>query len=497
MQIPLGEDRLDEWYATFEKPSGLRVALVGKYPHADAYVSIIHQLRFFGVMDVTYMPSPTNLDKYDAVILPGGWGERGVDDIVSAAKICREQSIDVLIVASSLVLMLGLQYLVYGSKLGVAMRATSFNVDTASLMGVNVNRVISFTFVLGTALAAPRSWSFTTVAADAAPTVTSTFPASNATGVWTGQHAMIVFNAAMDPTTMTAVNYTLTQGATPVAGTVAYDAPSNTASFTPAVALAFSTTYTASMSTGAKSATGRNLAAARTWSFTTAAAAAMTLPVNLRTAGNYVILAKTAISTVPASAVTGDLGLSPAAATFVTGFSLTADSTTTFSRSTQVTGRVFAASYTSPTPALLTTAVSDMETAFTDAAGRPSDVVELGAGNIGGMTLGKGVYKWGTGVLIPTNITLVGTATDVWIFQIAQDLIVASGVRVNLSGGALAKNVFWQVAGLIDLGTTAHVEGVLICQTAITLHTGASVNGRLLAQSAVSIDGSTVVAPAP
>jgi len=96
MQIPLGEDRLDEWYATFEKPSGLRVALVGKYPHADAYVSIIHQLRFFGVMDVTYMPSPTNLDKYDAVILPGGWGERGVDDIVSAAKICREQSIPCL-----------------------------------------------------------------------------------------------------------------------------------------------------------------------------------------------------------------------------------------------------------------------------------------------------------------------------------------------------------------------------------------------------------------
>ena len=217
--------------------------------------------------------------------------------------------------------------------------------------------------------------------------------------------------------------------------------------------------------------------------------------VNLGAAGSYAILAKTGISTVPTSAITGNLGVSPAAATFITGFSLTADATNVFSTSPQVTGKVFAADYTAPTPANLTTAVGDMQLAFTDAAGRAPDVTELGAGNIGGMTLAPGVYKWGTGVLIPTDVTLNGSATDVWIFQIAQDLTMASGAQIVLAGGALAKNVFWQVAGLVDLGTTAHAEGVILTQTSVTLRTGASINGRLLAQTAVNIDGSTVVAP--
>jgi Ice-binding-like len=222
---------------------------------------------------------------------------------------------------------------------------------------------------------------------------------------------------------------------------------------------------------------------------------ATALPVNLGTAASYVILAKSGISTVPTSAVTGNVGVSPAAATFITGFSLTADSTNVFSTSPQVAGKVYAADYTPPTPSNLTTAVGDMEIAFTDAAGRAPTVIELGAGNIGGMTLAPGVYKWGTGVTIPTDVTLSGSAADVWIFQIAQDLTVSSAAKIALSGGALPKNVFWQVAGLVDLGTTAHCEGVVLTQTSITLRTGASVNGRLLAQTAVSIDSSAVVEP--
>jgi hypothetical protein len=158
---------------------------------------------------------------------------------------------------------------------------------------------------------------------------------------------------------------------------------------------------------------------------------------------------------------------------------------------------VYAADQASPTPSNLTTAVGDMELAFTDAAGRAPDFTELGAGNIGGMTLTPGVYKWGTGLLIPTNITLSGPATGVWIFQIAQDLTVSSAVQIGLSGGALAKNVFWQVAGGATLDTTAHLEGVVMSQTSITLKTGATVNGRLLAQTAVTIASSTVAAPAP
>jgi hypothetical protein len=222
-----------------------------------------------------------------------------------------------------------------------------------------------------------------------------------------------------------------------------------------------------------------------------------TSSVPLGGSGSFVVLAKSGISTVPTSVITGELGLSPAAATFVTGFSLIADATNTFSTSPQVTGKIYASDYTAPTPSRLTTAVGDMELAFTTAAGRPASTTELGAGNIGGMTLTAGVYKWGTGLLIPTNVTLSGTANDVWIFQIAQDLTFSSGARIVLAGGALPKNIYWQVAGRVELNTTAHAEGIILSQTSITLATGASINGRLFAQTAVNLDAATVVQPAP
>jgi hypothetical protein len=226
-----------------------------------------------------------------------------------------------------------------------------------------------------------------------------------------------------------------------------------------------------------------------------AGGSASTLAVDLGTAATYAILAQSGISSVPTSAVTGNLGVSPAAASYITGFSLTSDSTNVFSTSPQVTGRVFAPDYATPTPSNLTTAVGDMQHAFADAAGRAARVTELGAGDIGGMTLGPGVYKWGTGVKIPTSVTLTGAAADVWIFQIAGDLTVSAATDVILAGGAQPKNVFWQVAGRVDVGTTAHVEGVVMTRTSIALRTGASIHGRLLAQTAVTIDSSSVVAP--
>jgi hypothetical protein len=217
--------------------------------------------------------------------------------------------------------------------------------------------------------------------------------------------------------------------------------------------------------------------------------------VDLGTAGDYAILAKSGVSSVPASDITGQIGLSPAAAAFITGCSLTMYATNVYSTSAQVTGKVYASDYAQPTPSNLTTAVSDMQLAFTDAAGRAPDVTELGEGDIGGMTLHSGVYKWGTGLLIPIDVTLAGGETDVWIFQIAQGLTVGSAVNVVLSGGALAENIFWQVGGAVDIGSTAHFEGVVLGMTSITLRTGASINGRLMAQTAVVLDASTVTAP--
>lgn len=221
-----------------------------------------------------------------------------------------------------------------------------------------------------------------------------------------------------------------------------------------------------------------------------------TMRVELGDAVDFVVLAKSGISSVPTSALTGDIGLSPAAATFISGFSLTMDPSDEFSTSSQLTGRAYAADYSAPTPAKLTTAVGDMELAFTDASGRASDVSELGAGNIGGMTLEPGVYTWGTGLLIPTDVTLAGSASDVWVFQVAGDLTLDSAAKVLLTGGAQPENVFWQVAGLVDLGTTAHLEGVVLTATSITLRTDASVHGRLLAQTSVDIDANVVVEPA-
>jgi ice-binding like protein len=225
-------------------------------------------------------------------------------------------------------------------------------------------------------------------------------------------------------------------------------------------------------------------------------AAAAPAPVNLGTAGNFAILAKSGISTIPTSAITGNIGVSPIDSTALTGFSLALDGTGQFATSLQITGKAYASDYAVPTPVNLTTAVGDMQTAYTDAAGRTTpDFTELGAGEIGGLTLVPGLYKWGTDVLISSDVTLNGSPTDVWIFQIAGKITEANGKKVFLSGGALAKNVFWQAFGDVALGTTAHFEGIILSHSAISLATDASINGRLLAQTAVTLDSSTVTSP--
>jgi len=219
------------------------------------------------------------------------------------------------------------------------------------------------------------------------------------------------------------------------------------------------------------------------------------IPVNLGTAGNYAILSKSGISTVPNSVITGNIGVSPIAATAITGFSLTMDATNEFSSSTQITGKAYASDYASPTSSNLTTAISNMETAYTDAAGRAPNYTELYVGDISGQTLTPGVYKWGTAVLINADVTLHGGPNDVWIFQVAKGITQATGTQIILTGGAQAKNIFWQASETVAIGTGAHFEGIILGKTNITLGTNASINGRLLAQTAVTLISNTVVAP--
>ena len=214
-------------------------------------------------------------------------------------------------------------------------------------------------------------------------------------------------------------------------------------------------------------------------------------PVDLGAAGNFVILAESEITNVPTSAVTGNVGLSPATGA---GIGLTC---------AEVTGVINSVDAAGPLPCRvtnpsgLTTAIGAKGTAYTDAQGRAPDYTELGAGDIGGLNLGPGTYKWGTGVLIPVDVTLTGGPNDVWIFQIAQGLTVSSGVRIILAGGALPKNIFWATFAAADLGTTSHFEGVILSQTSVAMKTGASINGRLFAGTAVTLDQTAVTQPAP
>jgi hypothetical protein len=221
-------------------------------------------------------------------------------------------------------------------------------------------------------------------------------------------------------------------------------------------------------------------------------------PVDLGTAGNFVVLAKTGISVTGVTSITGDIGVSPVAATYITGFGLIMDASGTFSISSLLTGKAYAADYTVPTPTKMTTAIGDMGTAYTNAAGRVlPDYTELYAGDLTGKTLTPGLYKWSTGLLVSAaGVTISGASTDVWIFQIAQNLSFANGAMVTLSGGALASNIFWQVAGKVTIGTTAAMKGIILCQTEIVMSTGATLSGRALAQTAVTLDANAVTRPA-
>jgi hypothetical protein len=382
--------------------------------------------------------------------------------------------------------------------------ATALFTPTSNLAGNTV-----FTGVItvkaqnlaGRTLVKDHTWSFTTGAtADTTPPmVSATHPASNGTGVPINTKIAVTFSKAMDPRSLKTSTFTVKQGTTPVPGTVTYGTTGTTALFTPTGNLALSTAFTAELSTGVVDLVGNPLAETFSWRFTTGTTEANgPAPVGLGMAGNYAVLAKTAISTVPASAVTGDIGISPAAASFITGFSLIADATNVFSTSSQLVGKAYAANYAVPTPSNLTTAISNMESAYSDAAGRPTpDFLELGTGNIGGMTLVPGLYKWTSTVTIPVDVAISGGPNDVWIFQTTGDLSMDAGKNVTLSGGARAHNIFWQVAGKATFGANSHFEGILLSKTDITLQTGATMNGRVLSQTQVALQQATLTQPAP
>jgi uncharacterized repeat protein (TIGR02543 family) len=219
--------------------------------------------------------------------------------------------------------------------------------------------------------------------------------------------------------------------------------------------------------------------------------------VDLGTAGDFAILAKSGISTVNTTLITGHIGVSPATSTAFTGFSQTMHASGEYATSIYVVGNMYASDYGGSTPAYISTAISDQETAFTAAMGLTTDVInELGAGDISGMTLAPGLYKWGTGLLITNQgVTLEGGPNDTWVFQIADDFTVNNDATIILAGGALAKNIFWITSTQALLGSNVEFHGNILAQTLISLTAGTNVTGRLLSQTAVTLDASTVTKP--
>ncbi|PHQ24001.1 hypothetical protein CLH62_17920 [Marinobacter guineae] len=393
--------------------------------------------------------------------------------------------------------------------------AVSYNADTqtAKLVpnsSLTANTVYTATINTtaedesGANLLKNAAWLFTTATSEdtEVPTVTSSNPGDSAgvpaVDVALNTKVTVTFSEAIDPATLSNNSFKLSKNsniALGVPGSLRYVNPT-TVVFSPETKLDVSTAYTLTLTSALTDLAGESLALVTIGFTTGSAVSASPAKVDLGTAANYVILAKTGISTTGTTRITGDIAVSPKARTAITGFSETLAPDGTFATSSLVTGNLFAANMTSPTPTKLTTAVSNMETAYTNAAGRVDpDFTELGAGEIGGLTLDPGLYKWGTGVLVTSDVTLNGSPTDVWIFQIGQNLKLEDGKAVVLTGGALPENVFWQVAGEVTLQAGTTFNGIILGQTAIVVKSGAVINGRALAQTAVTLISNEVNKP--
>jgi len=220
--------------------------------------------------------------------------------------------------------------------------------------------------------------------------------------------------------------------------------------------------------------------------------------IDLGTAGDFVILTKTGITNVPSSNITGNIGTSLDEANTNTSFAgITCG---------EITGLIYSFNSTGPLPCVLIdatligTAVGDMEAAYTQAsapatpAGVGATNLNVNAGTLNGQNFVPGTYTWDTpgDVTIMGDITITGSATDVWVFQVNGTLDLAADKNIILGGDAQASNIFWQVSGAVTLGANSHFEGNILAQTSIALLNGASINGRLLAQSAVALDQNTI-----
>lgn len=335
-------------------------------------------------------------------------------------------------------------------------------------------------------------WNFTT-GITSVPEVISTDPQNNATGVALNKTATANFNMQMDPLTLNGTTFTLKQGTTNIPGLVTYNGI--TASFNPTADLSSNTTYTARITTGAKNLAGVGLASDYVWSFTTLNS--ISAPnVDLGTVERFGIIAGVGVSNNAGFSEIHnmDVGISPGVRSSITGFP----------PAIVVNGAIYASDDIIPVgvAAMLILAKQDLTNAYLFAEGATSPAPATVSGDIGGTTLAPGIYKSNTTLLIQSgNLTLdaQGDANAVWIFQIASGFTTVGGAGGNviLSGGAQAKNVFWQVGSSATIGDFTSFKGNVMALTSITMNSGATAVGRMLARNGSVVMTSTNIIDKP
>ena len=345
---------------------------------------------------------------------------------------------------------------------------------------------------VGVALMSDHVWSFTT-GTITAPIVTSTDPLNNATGEPLNKIITATFNMPMDPATITGTTFTLKIGTSTVLGAVTYSG--STATFTPSSNLTNNTTYTATITTGAKNLAGVPIANNYVWTFNT-----NTTPnppsVNLGSVARFGIIAGVGVSNNAGFSEIHnmDVGISPGVRSSITGFP----------PAIIVNGAIYASNDLIPSgvAAMLVLAKQDLTNAYLFAEGASSPAPATVSGDQGGLTLAPGIYKSTSTLLIQSgDLTLdaQGDANAVWIFQIASDFTTVGGAggSIILSGGAQAKNVFWQVGSSATIGNGTAFKGNVLALTSITMGPNATAVGRMLARNGSVVMTSTNIIDKP
>ncbi len=369
------------------------------------------------------------------------------------------------------------------------------------------------TDLAGNALLVDKVWTFTTGTSTdtTAPTVTLVNPADRANGVAINSVVNATFSEAMDASTISTASFTVQASGPPLgailAGTVAYDAQSQIATFIPGGNLVTNTEYTATVTTKTADLAGNTLAVNKVWSFTTAITAATTPVVNLQSASVFGAMGGAGITSCGNTLINGDVSTTGASTTItgLTDGNGTGNPYTTGGCPGIVNGKIYTAP---PAPgdsasfAIAQQAQSDAQTAFdnTSTAAMPGGVTQTP--ELGALTLAPGVYWSGTSFAI-TSVDLTldaqGDANAVWVFQSDSSLTVGVGVKVILANGAQAKNVFWHVNSAATVNSNAQMKGTILAFSGVSMGTGASLDGRAisLVGGPVTLLGNLINVPAP